>query len=283
MSNITKAVIAIFLPFLLFALSSIGVAADKTTLRFGSVAQDTPAVMYKRLKPLTNYLSKALNRPVVLQLSPNMGDAINKVANNKVDVTYLTPVAYLRAHEKGNSKLIAKMVTNKRSSFQLMIVVRTDSPIKTVAQLTGKNFAFGDKKALLQRATVTGAGMPLGKLGSYKFIGHYDNIARGVARGLFDAGILKDTKAFKWEKKGLRILYSSPQMPPYNITASSKLDATTLRSLRKAFLELDNNNPEHRKVIKSLDKKYDGFVKTSDSEYDIVRNLIKPFNETKNK
>lgn len=283
MSKTTKAVLTACLHFLLLTLSDIVVAADKTPLLFGSVAQDTPAVMYKRLIPLTTYLSKILNRPVELQLSPNMGDAINKVAHNEVDITYLTPVAYLRAHEKGNSQLIAKMVTNKRSSFQLMIVVRDDSPIKKVEQLAGKSFAFGDKKALLQRATVTGAGMPLEKLGSYKFIGHYDNIARGVARGLFDAGILKDTKAFKWKKKGLRILYSSPQMPPYNITASNKLDTTTLVALRKAFLELDKMNPEHFQAIKSLDKKYDGFAKTSDAEYDIVRKLIKPFNKTKNK
>lgn len=274
-----KTFFAVFIPILFASITSTCIADEKVPLRFGSVAQDTPAVMYKRLGPLTTYLSKALNRPVELFLSPNMGDAINKVANNQVDLTYLTPVAYLRAHAKGNSQLIAKMVTNKHSSFQLMIVVRADSPIKTVAQLAGKRFAFGDKKALLQRATVTGAGMPLEKLGSYKFIGHYDNIARGVARGLFDAGILKDTTAFKWAKNGLRILYSSPQMPPYNITASGKLDAATLADLRKAFLQLDSSNPEHQKAIKSLDKKYDGFAQTSDAEYDIIRKLIQPFNK----
>jgi len=262
-----------------FTFSAVLSAAPNSALLFGSVAQDTPAVMYKRLGPLKDYLSQALNRPVELKLSPNMGDAIKKVASNKVDVTYLTPVAYLRAHEQGNSQLIAKMVTNKRSTFQLMIVVRADSPIKTVEQLVGKKFAFGDKKALLQRATVTGAGVSLEKLGSYEFIGHYDNIARGVARGLYDAGILKDTKAFKWEKKGLRILYSSPHLPPYNIAASNKLDKQTIAALRKAFLQLDINNPKHKNVIKALDKKYDGFVETSDAEYDIVRKLIQPFSK----
>ena len=269
-------VVAVFI----YSLASSAFAADQSPLRFGSVAQDTPAVMYERLTPLTDYLSEALQRPVELNLSPNMGDAINKVANNRVDVTYLTPVAYLRAHAKGDSQLIAKMVTNKRDSFQLMIVVREDSPIKTVQQLEGKKFAFGDKKALLQRATVVGAGIPLEKLGEYEFIGHYDNIARGVARGIYDAGILKDTKAINWEKKGLRILYSSPQMPPYNITASGKLDSATLESLRKAFLSLDIHNPEHLAVIKALDKKYDGFVATSDAEYDIVRKLISPFDKS---
>ena len=93
----------------------------------------------------------------------------------------------------------------------------------------------------------------------------------------FDAGILKDTMAYKWQGKGLRILYSSPNLPPYNIAASKNVDKKLLQQLRQAFLKLDRKNPEHLAVIKALDKKYDGFAATSDAEYDIVRQLIKPF------
>ena len=46
-----------------------GIAAEKSELLFGSVAMDIPAVMHKRLKPLTQYLSKELGRPVSLKLS----------------------------------------------------------------------------------------------------------------------------------------------------------------------------------------------------------------------
>jgi len=265
---------------LLFAISSPTLHAAKSgsEILFGSVAMDIPAVMHKRLTPLTNYLSRELNRPVTLKLSPDMGNAIDNTVKGSVDLAYLTPVAYLRAHEKGNARLIVKTVTNGKASFRLMIVVKEDSPIKTVEQLAGKSFAFGDQKALLQRATVVGAGMPLEKLGEYKFIGHYDNIVRAVLNSDFDAGILKDTMAYKWQGKGIRILYSTPDLPPYNITASSKVDDATLKRLEKAFLKLNPSSPDHMKIIKALDKKYDGFAKTGDAEYDVVRKLIKPFN-----
>lgn len=246
-------------------------------LLFGSVAMDIPAIMYTRLKPLTDYLSVTLREPVTLKLSPDMGSAINEVASDGVQLAYLTPVAYLEAKKKGGAQLIAKTVTNGKGSFKLMIVVRQDSPIKTVGDLVGKDFAFGDKKALLQRATVVGAGLPLNKLRRYKFIGHYDNIVRAVISGDFDAGILKDTMAYKWEGKGIRILYQSPDLPPYNIAASRNLSPKTVTRLRKAFLGLDAKNPEHLKVIKALDKKYDGFAATSDHDYDIVRKLVAPF------
>jgi len=81
------------------------------------------------------------------------------------------------------------------------------------------------------------------------------------------------------QDKGLRILAESPALPPYNIAAKGNIDDDTLAKLKDAFLSLDRNNPEHLKVIKAIDKKYDGFAATSDAEYDVVRELIKPFNK----
>jgi len=266
-----------FLSILLF-YSSVACAADsKKEVLFGSVAMDIPAVMYKRLSPLTEYLSQAIDQPVSLKLSPDMPAAIDDTANGRVDLAYLTPVAYLKAHAKGGARLVVKTVTNGKGSFRLMIVVKQDSPINSVQDLVGKRFAFGDKAALLQRAVVVGSGIPLEQFGEYKFIGHYDNIVRAVMNGDFDAGILKDTMAYKWNGKGIRILYSSPELPPYNITASNNVDDALLARLREAFLSLDEKNPAHVPIIKAVDKKYDGFAPTGDAEYDIVRELIKPF------
>lgn len=253
-------------------------AADRG-IRFGSVAMDIPAVMHRRLTPLTQYLSKELGRPVSLKLAQDMPGAIKDVADGHVDLAYLTPVAYLKAHAMGQVRLVAKTITDGKGSFKLMIVVRADSPIKTIADLRGKKFAFGDRAALLQRAVVVGAGIKLSSFKSYDFLGHYDNIVRAVLHGEYDAGILKDTMAYKWKNKGIRILYASEDLPPYNIAASKNVNKTLLHRLKVAFLKLDPENPQHMRIIKTLDKNYDGFAATSDQEYDIVRKLIAPFNK----
>ncbi|WP_198263850.1 phosphate/phosphite/phosphonate ABC transporter substrate-binding protein [sulfur-oxidizing endosymbiont of Gigantopelta aegis] len=246
-------------------------------LLFGSVAMDIPAVMHKRLSPLTNYLSQTLNIPVSLKLAPNMKTAIADTVNGDVDLVYLTPVAYLKAHKKSNTRLVVKTVTKGKGSFRLMIVVNKNSPIKTLEQLKGKNFAFGDKAALLQRAVVVGSGIPMNELGNYEFLGHYDNIVRAVINGDFDAGIVKDTMAYKWQGKGIRILYRSDELPPYNISVSKHIDDDLLKKIQQAFLQLDPNDPEHLAIIQSVDKKYNGFAYTEDKEYDVIRQLIKPF------
>ncbi|VAW98485.1 Phosphonate ABC transporter phosphate-binding periplasmic component (TC 3.A.1.9.1) [hydrothermal vent metagenome] len=274
-STTHKLLIISILTTVLFTSNSLAVAEDE--LLMGSVAMDIPAVMYKRLHPLTEYLSKTIGLNVSLKLSPNMKEAINEVATNNVHISYLTPVAYIKAHEKGQARLVAKTITKGQSSFQLMIVVRQDSQIKSVADLDQKRFAFGDPAALLQRAVVVEAGHKLDQFAEVKYLGHYDNIARGVKNGDFDAGILKDTLVPKWQDKGLRVIYASPALPPYNIVVNGELADPLFQKIKSAFLNLNPKNPTHLKIIKSLDKRYTGFARTTDTEYDIVRELVAPF------
>lgn len=263
--------------YFLFSLPLQVWGGEAQPIRLGSVAEDIPAVMHQRLTPLTNYLESAIGRDVVLTLSPDMPTAIKALANGDVELTYLTPVAYLNAHEKGNATLLAKVVTNHQGYFRLEIVVREDSPIKKVSDLAGKSFAFGDPAASLQQAVVVNAGIPLDRLGSRVYLGHYDNIVRGVLNRDYDAGIVTDSKARLWDKKGLRVIYRSPALPPYNFAATGKIDHALFLKLQQALLSLDGRNPVHRHVLDAMGEGYDGFAPTNDAEYDVIRNLIKPF------
>lgn len=257
--------------------SAAASGSEPEALTFGTVAMDIPAVMHQRLGPLTRYLSETMGRPVRVKPAPDLSSAADEIARGDVDIAYLTPMAYVKAQRAGNVRLIVKTVTKGQSTFKLMLMVRADSPVRSVRELAGKRFALGDPAALLQRAVVVDAGIRLEQFGSYRFLGHYDNIARGILNGDFDAGILKDTSAYQWQQKGLRILHTSPDLPPYNIAVSRKLDPATVTAIQTALLRLDAKNDEHRAVIKALDESYDGFVAATDADYDVVRRLVAPF------
>lgn len=274
-------VAGLWLVLLLF-VQSVSADAESTPkpvgeLSLGSVAMEIPAAMHQRLKPLAGYLTQELRRPVRLHLSPDLSKAVKEVAAGNVDIAYLTPIAYVDAHATGNVHILVKALTQGRDSFRLMLVTRIDSPIRSAQSLVGKSFAFGDEAAILQRAVVVNAGVRLEQLSNYRFLGHYDNIARGVANGDFDAGILKDSIAAQWEKKGLRAIYTSAELPPYNIVAGKHVDEPTRRAIQAALLRLNVENPEHRVIIKALDSGYDGFAVATDSDYDVVRTLAQPF------
>lgn len=264
---------------LLAVCSARAFAGDGGPLRFGSVAMDSPVLMQRRLLPLTTYLGKALGRPVVLKLSTDMPEAIDALVAGKVDFAYLTPVAYVDAHARGRAQLVVRMVTDGKPSFKLMIVVRQHSSLHGVADLADKRFAFGDRAALLQRAVVAGAGMPLQRLGEYEFLNHYDNVVRGVLVGDYDAGIVIENTAYLWRGRGIRVIYSSQDLPPYNIAASARLDPATVAALREALLRVDSANPDYKPVIAALGETYTGFAAGDDADYDIVRKLIRPFRQ----
>ncbi|MBI5611446.1 MAG: phosphate/phosphite/phosphonate ABC transporter substrate-binding protein [Gammaproteobacteria bacterium] len=270
--------IAVFLVTMSVAVvASTAHGTEPRELRFGSVAAYIPAEMHRRLDPLANYLSETLKMPVSTQLSPNLSKAVEEISAGNVDLAYLTPVAYIRAHDQGRVRLVAKTITYGQPYFQLVIVVRADSGIATVEDLKGKSFAFGDKAALLQRAVVMGAGLPLDQLQEYKFLNHYENVVRGVLSGDFDAGIVLDSTAMNWQEKGLRVIHTSPELPPYSIVVSSRVDDELFDRIQKALLALDVNRPDHRLIIKTLSEGCDGYTPASDSDYNVVRKLIKPF------
>lgn len=243
----------------------------------GSVAMDVPAAMVVRLKPLVQYLSSSTGLKVTFRASPNMDAAAGDLGNDFTQIAYLTPVAYLDAHEKYGAIPIAAPLIQGRSTFRLVVVVRQDSAFKTMNDLHGQSFAFGDEKALLQRAVVAGGGVSLGSLSRYAFLKHYDNIAKAVLNKDFDAGILKDSIADEFQGKGLRVIYASPPLPSYLFAVNSRLPEATVNKLRQALLALKLGNPGQMKVLKSLDERYSGFGPVDDKDYDVIRKLIAPF------
>ena len=269
---------------IIFTLAMTGMPqthAAEAAIHLGAVAMDIPAEMINRLTPMVKYLSQKTGSPVTYQASPNLTTTVDDLGTNKTQIAYLTPVAYIEAQEKYGVVPLASPLTRGKTTFNLVIAVRKDSKIKTMQDLRGKKFAFGDEKALLQQAVVVRAGVKLEDFTSYAFLKHYDNIAKALINEDFDAGILKDTVAEKFEPQGLRIIHISPPLPSYLFVVNKHLSPEISARLKSAMLALNTDTPENKAVLSSLDAGYDGFVAVEDKDYEIVRKLIAPFRNKK--
>jgi len=264
---------------LLCAAAGLVRADEPEELFLGSVAMDVPAEMVRRLTPLTDYLTKKTGIKISFRASPNLGSAVNELGKDFTHIAYLTPVAYIEAHEKFGALPLVSPITHGKSTFNLVIAVRSDSPYNGMQDLKGRKFAFGDPKALLQRAVVVGGGVKLEEFGSYAFLKHYDNIAKAVLNRDFDAGILKDTIYDEFAPKGLRKIHTSPPLSSYVFAVSSRLPPATVKKLQTAMLELKAGNPAHKAILRELDQGYDGFEAAEDKDYDPIRKLIAPFQQ----
>ena len=243
----------------------------------GSVAMDIPVEMIKRLSVLTNYLSQSTNLNIRFRPSPNLGSAVDDLGTGQTQIAYLTPVAYIEARKKYGVIPLVAPTTQGRPHFSLVIGVKAGSGINTPADLKGKRFAFGDPKALLQRASVASMGLGMQDFSNFAFLKHYDNIAKAVLAGDFDGGILKDSVAEGFKSKGIVVIGSTPPLPSYLFAVHPAMPVIIRNQLRDALLALKKTSPERTATLETFDLAYDGFTVIEDSAYDTVRILIQPF------
>ncbi|MBV5324873.1 MAG: PhnD/SsuA/transferrin family substrate-binding protein, partial [Rhodospirillaceae bacterium] len=242
--------------------------APAANVTMGSVAMDIPVEMIKRMSALTNHLALNTNLNVRFRPSPNLGSAVEDLGTGQTQIAYLTPVAYIEARKKyGVIPLVAPTIGG-RPHFSLVIGVKAGSGISSPEGLKGKRFAFGDEKALLQRAAVESMGLKSGDFTAFAYLKHYDNIAKAVLAGDFDGGILKDSIADEFKGKGLAVVGSTAPLPSYIFAVHPGMPEAVRNQLRDALLALNKSTPERAATLEAFDKSYDGFVVVDDPAYD---------------
>ena len=247
-------------------------------LQMGSVAMDIPAEMVRRLTPLTKYLSQKTGITVELHASPNLNTAVADLGLNITQIAYLTPAAYIEAHDKYAAIPLVNPLSKGKSTFTLVVAVQKDSPFHAISDLKGKKFAFGDKNAKLQPAVIESTGFKLEEFASYDYLNHYDNIAKAVISGDFDAGILKKMVAERFASE-LRVIYTSPPLPSYIFAVNQNLPPKSIARLKKAMLALKNDTEENKAILTALEQGYDGFEVAHDKDYNGIRKLLAQFRD----
>ena len=243
----------------------------------GSVAMDIPTEMIRRMSALTHYLASSTQFTMRFRPSPNLGSAVEDLGTGQTQIAYLTPVAYIEARKKYGVIPLVAPTTQGRPHFSLVIGVKAGAGIQKPVDLKGKRFAFGDPKALLQRAAVSSMGLGMHDFSNVAYLKHYDNIAKAVLAGDFDGGILKDSVAEGFKDKGLAVIGSTAALPSYIFAVHPGMPLAVRNQLRDALLRLKKTTPEHAATLEVFDTAYDGFVVIDDAAYDPVRALIQPF------
>lgn len=252
-------------------------SAQTAGVTMGSVAMDIPVEMIKRMSALTNHLALNTNLNIRFRPSPNMGSAVDDLGTGQTQIAYLTPVAYIEARKKYGVIPLVAPTAGGRPHFALVIGVKAGSGINSPTELKGKRFAFGDEKALLQRAAVESMALKSSDFSSFACLKHYDNIAKAVLAGDFDGGILKDSIADEFKGRGITVIGSTPPLPSYIFAVHPGMPVAVRNQLRDALLALNKSTPERAATLEAFDKGYDGFVVVDDAAYDSVRTLIQPF------
>jgi phosphonate transport system substrate-binding protein len=241
------------------------------------------AELIDRFTPLTNYLSERLDMEVTLELSADYAEHIEKIGNDQVEIAYMGPASYVQMLEiYGKKPILGRIVTDGTPTIQGVIIVRSDAPFTSLADLKGKKFAFGDPQStmghLVPRYMLHQEGIDLEELAGYAFIRNHHNVALGVLMGDFDAGAVKEEIFKEFREKGIRGLVKTPAIAEHLFVTSSKLPPATVAALRQHLFALKDTT-EGLSVLDQIQAGVTGMAPVADEDYDEMRRIIRKLAE----
>jgi len=244
----------------------------------------SPAKLVQAFTPFADYLAKRLSREVQIKVTANYAAHIDAVGRDAYDIAYMGPASYVKAVARyGRKPLLSRLVVNGKPTFQGKIIVREDSAIRELPQLKGKRFAFGDRSStmshLVPRFMLIEAGINAEELEEYQFLGSHDNVALAVLVGDYDAGAVKEAVFYKYQKKGLRSLASTPVLSEHLFVASKVLDPKQIERIRQEMFAMQNT-PEGRKALRAIKSGITALGPVEDSDYKNLKEILQELQKT---
>ena len=254
-------------------------ASDKP-IRIGMIPDaGATQVSVEQKAPLRAYLEKALNRPVTLIIPTNYNATVEGLGNGSLDIAYLGGLTFVKAHARYGAIPLVQRETDRQ--FHSLFITQANSPIKSLNDLKGKSFAFGDINStsghLMPYRAMEKAGIDPDKDLKFRYTGSHAATVKAVESGAVDAGSCDETvykamtKDGKADASKLRVFYTSEPFVDYVWAARKNLDKPTQQAIVKAFTSLKPGKDDEILAILRGKK----FVAANNAEYDAIRATAK--------
>ena len=266
------------------ALAASALPALAQTLHVSAIPDEAPTELQRKFKPLGDYLKKKTGMDVQFTPVTDYAAVVEGLATNKIDLAWLGGFTFVQAKLRTNGGAVPIVQRIEDEKFTSKFIVPADSPVKSLAELKGKTFAFGSPSStsghLMPRFYLLRAGIDPDKdFKAVAFSGAHDATVAFVASGRAEGGVLNASVWDKLVESGnpnaakVRVLSTTPPYYDYNWTVRPGLDAALTKKLTDAFLELDPGNPEHKEVMAL--QRASKFIPTKASNYDGIEAAAK--------
>ena len=265
--------------WIVLAVLSLGGAAAADILRVSAIPDEDPQELLRKYKPFADYIAKEVGVKVKFVPVLDYAATVEGLAANRLDIVWYGGFTSVQAVEraKGATRLVMR---EEDASFKSVFVTRTDSGIKTLADLKGKTFAFGSVSStsghLMPRHFLRAAGVdPERDFRKFGFSGAHDATAAWVEAGRVDAGAvnflvwrkLVDKK--KIDTKTTHVFWTTPPYVDYVWVARGGVPEEIREKFKQALLKLDYSKPEDKKVMDL--QRTRKFIPAKDSDWDGIR------------
>ncbi|MDP8220624.1 MAG: phosphate/phosphite/phosphonate ABC transporter substrate-binding protein [Candidatus Stygibacter frigidus] len=233
------------------------------------------------LEKLTGYKFK-------IAVPTNYAAVIEAMGTNQADIGWLPTFAYILANQKYQAQVALTTVRNGLEKYRGQFVVRADSGIKNLQDINGKVIAYTDA------SSTSGYIYPSAQLkmnnikpDKYYFAGGHPQTILAVYQGSADVGCSYWSPPQNNEPQDARkaVLDTYPDImekvipiaftdwiPNDTVTFRKGIDDEMKSRIVDALLEFASSEQGHAVLYELYS--VDNFVKSSDSDYDIVRKSL---------
>ena len=270
-----------FLTVLATALLAASVLAAEPPLKFGvGLFQPDKDKNDATYRPLANYLATQLNRPVELRTADSWEGLAKSLAAGETDIALMGPWGYVLANNEAGAQVVSTILYDDKPEYFAIIVTHPNSGIKTLADLKGKTFAFGDKGStsgyLIPTHYFMTQGINPATYFSKVLYTKHQAIETQVAQGVLDAGADYNRNRNAMIEQGLIkaaqsvIIWQSAPLPNDAVAVSKTLfaDKALVASLQAALSKVGEAQKTQPNL---LPPHYTGFVTRDNSFYKPIR------------
>ncbi|WP_370261081.1 phosphate/phosphite/phosphonate ABC transporter substrate-binding protein [Limnobacter sp.] len=264
----------------LFAMSAPALAQQQV-IQFGvGLYQPDKDKNDATYTPLAKYLEAKLGMPVKLRTVSSWEGLAKSLANGETDIALMGPWGYVLANNEARAQAVATIEYEGKPEYYSIMVTHPNSGIKSVADLKGKTFAFGDKGStsgyLIPFHFFQKQGINPDTYFSRVIHTSHQAIETQVAQGTIDAGADYNRNRDAMIAGGLiraedsRIIWTSDPLPNDAFAVSATLfeDKAFVAKLQAALLAIGE---ELKKQPDLLPPRYTGFAKKDNSYYKPIR------------
>lgn len=249
-----QALLSLYVAFLLASLSASVKAQTDLVLGIseGTSGGLNHADVIGKYKGLANLLSKAIGRNVSVILVREFAQLEDGMKTGRLDFVMARPSDYPAMGIRDHGY---KFVASAKPEGQCLIIVPKNSPVKTLADVSGKRWVLPEPSAFMTRfckAALRDLGIRL-QTPQLRHVREQGAVAFYLENGFSDIGGVASYSSVgrTWEEQGHRILHRSVSQPYFPLIAGPRVSAKDVATIQKQLTGLPDS-PAGQGLLKTI-------------------------------
>lgn len=265
----------------------VALKEESDRITYAYLPQYSHRESYSRHYLLINYLRKETGLNIQQVFPDTFDQHIKMVGQNKIDISFSNPFAYVKLAYKYGAKAFVRIVeVEGKDTFSGQIICRADNAsILNISDCRNKRWIAVDSSSaggfLFPLALFDAHGINIEDFKEIAFApgpgGKQEKVILSVYNGKYDFGTIREGSLSVLSNKidigKIRIVSSTDSYPGWVYCVRKDLDITILDKLKQAFIKLDVTVSEHREILEAAH--FIKVIPSDDSDFYSVRQLAK--------